>query len=83
MLTMLVAMAELERKNIKARQMAGIERARAQGKKLGAPKRIDDQAVASWRATNQATIQETAIEFGISIAAVKRACASKPAIEEQ
>lgn len=83
MLTMLVAMAELERKNIKARQMAGIERARAQGKKLGAPKRINDQAVANWRAANQATIQETAAEFGISIAAVKRACASKPAVEEQ
>ncbi len=83
MLTMLAAVAELERSNIKARQMAGIERARAQGKKLGAPKRIDDQAVANWRMANQATIQETAIEFGISIAAVKRACASKPAIEEQ
>lgn len=82
MLTMLAAVAELERSSIKARQMAGIERARAQGKKLGAPKRIDDQAVASWRAANQATIQETATEFGISIAAVKRACASKPAIEE-
>ncbi|HBP0077218.1 recombinase family protein [Pseudomonas aeruginosa] len=83
MLTMLAAVAELERSNIKARQMAGIERARAQGKKLGAPKRIDDHAVASWRTANQATIQETAAEFGISIAAVKRACASKPAIEEQ
>ncbi|MFI8611177.1 recombinase family protein [Pseudomonas sp. NPDC077649] len=83
MLTMLVAVAELERSNIKARQMAGIERARAQGKKLGAPKRIDDQAVANWRAANQATIQETAAEFGISVAAVKRACASKPAVEEQ
>ncbi|MBG4707845.1 recombinase family protein [Pseudomonas aeruginosa] len=83
MLTMLAAVAELERSNIKARQMAGIERARAQGKKLGAPKRIDDQAVANWRAANQATIQETATKFCISIAAVKRACASKPANEEQ
>lgn len=77
MLTMLAAVAELERSNIKARQMAGIARARAQGQKLGAPKKIDDQAVATWRKANQATIQETATEFGISIAAVKRACAKK------
>src|SRR5690606_38529267 len=35
MLTMLAAMAELERANIKARQMAGIERARAEGRNLG------------------------------------------------
>ncbi|MBU1329571.1 MAG: recombinase family protein [Gammaproteobacteria bacterium] len=77
MLTMLAAIAELERSNIKARQMAGIARARAQGQKLGAPKKIDDQAVATWRKANQATIQETATEFGISIAAVKRACAKK------
>ncbi|MNR18634.1 putative DNA-invertase from lambdoid prophage Rac [compost metagenome] len=77
MLTILAAVAELERSNIKARQMAGIARAREQGQKLGAPKKIDDQAVATWRTANQATIQETAAEFGISIAAVKRACAKK------
>lgn len=48
MITMLAAVAELERANIKAHQ---IERARAQGKKLGAPKVIDDQAVAAWSAS--------------------------------
>ncbi|MBD9411565.1 recombinase family protein [Stutzerimonas stutzeri] len=73
MLTMLAAVAELERANIKARQMAGIERARAQGKKLGAPKVIDDQAVAIWRKENEASIAETAKHWGISTAAVKRA----------
>lgn len=77
MLTMLAAVAELERSNIKARQMAGIARARATGQKLGAPKKIDDTAVRNWRMANKATIQETATEFGISVAAVKRACASK------
>ncbi|MDI4074364.1 hypothetical protein QK408_30100, partial [Pseudomonas aeruginosa] len=68
------AVAELERANIKARQMAGIERARAQGKKLGAPKVIDDQAVAIWRKENEASIADTAKHWGISTAAVKRAC---------
>ncbi|MOA42776.1 putative DNA-invertase from lambdoid prophage Rac [compost metagenome] len=77
MLTMLAAVAELERSNIKARQMAGIARARAMGQKLGAPKKIDDTAVRIWRKANTATIQETAEQFGISVAAVKRACASK------
>ncbi len=83
MLTMLAAVAELERSNIKARQLAGIARARATGQKFGAPKRIDDEAVRVWRKANSATIQETATQFEISVAAVKRACASKsPAIVE-
>lgn len=77
MLTMLGAVAELERSNIRARQLAGIKRAKATGQKLGAPKRIDDEAVRIWREANNATIQETATQFSISIAAVKRACASK------
>lgn len=76
MLTMLAAVGELERANIKARQMAGIEKARAQGKKLGAPKVIDDKAVADWRKENQASIADTAGHWGISVAAVKRACAA-------
>ena len=84
MLAMLAAVAELERSNIKARQLAGIARARATGQKLGAPKRIDDEAVRVWRKANSATIQETAAQFQISVAAVKRACASKsPAILER
>lgn len=84
MLAMLAAVAELERSNIKASQLAGIARARATGQKLGAPKRIDDEAVRVWRKANSATIQETAAQFQISVAAVKRACASKsPAILER
>ena len=74
MLTMLAAMAELERSNIKARQMAGIERARAKGKNLGREKVIDDAAVAQWRKENSASIKATAEHFGISTASVKRAC---------
>lgn len=76
MLTMLAAVAELERSNIKARQMAGIQKARAQGKKLGAPKVIDDAAVVMWRRENDASIADTARHWAISPAAVKRACAA-------
>ena len=76
MLTMLAAVAELERENLKARQLAGLERARAEGKSLGRTKAIDDAAVATWRAENSASIKATAEHFGISAASVKRACAS-------
>lgn len=74
MLTMLAAVAELERENIKARQLAGLERAKAEGKHLGRSKSIDDAAVVAWRAENSASIKATAEHFGISSASVKRAC---------
>lgn len=80
MLTMLAAVAELERENIKARQMAGIERARAEGKRLGREKKIDDATVADWRHKHSASIQVTAQHFGISTASVKRACHTSKAV---
>lgn len=73
MLTMLAAVAELERTNIKARQMAGIVKARAEGRHLGRTKHIDDRAVATWRWENNETISRTAKHFGISKSSVKRA----------
>lgn len=76
MLTMLAAVAELERANMKSRQIAGLERARAEGRNLGRKKAIDDTAVMAWRAGHSASIKDTASHFGISIASVKRACAS-------
>lgn len=76
MLTMLSAMAELERSNIKERQMAGIKRAKAEGKALGRDKVINDEGVALWRQENGASIKATAVHFDISPASVKRACAS-------
>jgi DNA invertase Pin-like site-specific DNA recombinase len=76
MLTMLAAMAQLERENIKARQLAGLERARAEGKNLGREKTIDDKHVAQWRLENNASIADTAKHFSISTASVKRACKS-------
>lgn len=74
LLTMLAGLAELERKNIKARQMAGINRARKDGKTLGRIKKINDSKVKEWRLQNSASIAETAAHFQISTASVKRAC---------
>ena len=74
MLTMLAAVAELERENLKTRQLAGLERAKAEGKALGRSKSIDDAAVCAWRVENSASIKATAEHFGISAASVKRAC---------
>ncbi len=74
MLTMLSAMAELERSNIKERQTAGIKRARNEGRNLGREKTINDGEVAQWRQENSASIKATAERFGISPASVKRAC---------
>lgn len=73
-LTMLAAVAELERENIKARQMAGIEKAKADGRKLGAPKQHDDAAIAAWRKETGSSIATTADHWGVSLATVKRAC---------
>lgn len=75
MLTMLASVAELERKNIKARQMAGIQRAKAQGKALGRQKQIDDAKVVQLRCENNPSIKQTAEQFRISQASVKRAFA--------
>lgn len=73
MLTMLAAVAELERENIKARQMAGIAKAREDGRKLGAPKQHDDAAIIAWRRETKASIAQTAEHWGVSTATVKRA----------
>lgn len=75
MLTMLAAVAELERSNMKARQMAGLERARAEGRSLGRRKTINDVGVVAWREAQvpKASIKSAAEHFGISVASVKRA----------
>lgn len=76
MLTLLAGLASLEKATIKERQLAGIKRARAEGKNLGKIKTIDDNQVAKWREANNASIAQTAKHFGISLSSVKRACSS-------
>lgn len=78
MLTLLAGLASLEKATIKERQLAGIKRARAEGKNLGKVKTIDDTQVAQWRADNNASIAETSKHFGISLSSVKRACNNAP-----
>ena len=74
MLTIMSALAELEKENIKERQMAGIKRARDEGIHLGRKKSADYTKVKRWREDNNASIKQTAQHFSISLATVKRAC---------
>lgn len=74
MLTLLAGVAELERENIRARQMAGINKAKADGRKLGAPKQHDAAAIAAWRKETGSSIAATADHWKVSLATVKRAC---------
>lgn len=72
MLTMLSAVAELERDLLIERTQAGLERAKAQGKKLGRrPKTSESQraAIRSHHAAG-AAVSQLAREFGISRASV-------------
>lgn len=80
MLTLLAGVAELERENIRARQMAGIEKARQDGRKLGAPKQHDDAAIAAWRKETGSSIAVTAEHWKVSPATVKRACRAAGAV---
>lgn len=81
----LAQVAEMERQRIKERCDAG--RAAAKGAlastgrthrgkiSLGRPTASDRVEVAAWRKANAASIAETASQFGVSLATVKRYCA--------
>ena len=81
MLTMLAAVAELERDNIRERQRVGLERAKAEGKVLGRPAKADKAAVSRWRHENGSSISQTAAHFEISESLVKQACREHKAEE--
>ena len=70
MLTMLSAVAELERSNIKARQLAGINRAKSAGIKLGRKQKANAQDIKAWRESNKASLAATASHFGLSKATI-------------
>jgi putative DNA-invertase from lambdoid prophage Rac len=88
-LALLAQLAEMERAKIRDRTAAGREAARAslaatgkthRGKlSLGRPKAHDGAEIAAWRASNSASIADTAAHFNISAATVKRACAKRAA----
>jgi putative DNA-invertase from lambdoid prophage Rac len=83
-LAVLSQVADMERHRIKERTQAGREAARKalaatglthRGKaSLGRPKAHDGAAVALWRREKGASISETARQFGLSPATVKRYC---------
>lgn len=82
----LAQMADMERNRIKERCEAGRNAARSalavtgkthRGKRsLGRPFAADAEAVAKWRTANMASIAQTASNFGLSSATVKRYCAT-------
>jgi putative DNA-invertase from lambdoid prophage Rac len=83
-LAVLAQVAEMERRKIAERTAAGRQAARAalqatgrthRGKEsLGRPFAADAGAVREWRAANGASIAQTARQFGLSQATVKRYC---------
>ncbi|MCB5196446.1 recombinase family protein [Deefgea salmonis] len=72
MLTMLAAVAELERENIRSRQRAGIEAAKAAGRyvKSGAGK-DSQESIQAARAAGM-TQKEAAASLGLSLSSIKR-----------
>jgi putative DNA-invertase from lambdoid prophage Rac len=85
-LAVLAQIADMERIRIKERCDAGRVAAKAaldatgkthRGKHgLGRPKAADGPTVATWRRENKASIRQTAIQFSLSEATVKRYCAA-------
>lgn len=84
-LAVLAQVAEMERRRIAERTASGRQVARetlkATGKthkgkqSLGRPFAADAAAVKAWRKANSASITQTAHQFGLSQATVKRYCA--------
>jgi putative DNA-invertase from lambdoid prophage Rac len=85
-LAVLAQVADLERQKIRERTAAGRTAARAsleatgrthRGKEsLGRPKAADAAQVVRWRTERRASISETARQFSLSAATVKRYCSS-------
>ncbi len=72
MLQMFSAFAEFERNRIRERTREGIERAKAQGKKLGRPKAHKTTAAVQAQKATGKSQAKVAQELGIGIATVKR-----------
>lgn len=71
-LHILAALAEFERGRIRERVMAGLQRAKAQGKRLGRPeRRLPSDALAAAREAGL-TVRETAARLGVSPATAHR-----------
>ncbi|MDO6527923.1 recombinase family protein [Motilimonas sp. 1_MG-2023] len=72
-LTILSAVAEMEKGRLKERTKEGLERAKAQGKKLGRPEAIDTKnRVLECRYDHEMSQSKTAKHLNISLSTVKR-----------
>ena len=86
-LAVLAQVASMERDRIAERTAAGRATARAsleatgkthKGKEsLGRPVATDPATIRTWRKDNDASIADTAAQFNVSLATVKRACTTK------
>lgn len=74
MMTMLAAVAQMERDRIKERTGDGLRRAKAQGKKLGRPFKTNLSQIKAERDAGLSQ-SEVAKKLGLSTATVKRYCA--------
>jgi DNA invertase Pin-like site-specific DNA recombinase len=72
MLQMFSAFAEFERNRIRERTKEGIERAKAQGKKLGRPKAYKTTAAVQAQKATGKSQAKVAQELGLGIATIKR-----------
>ena len=72
MLTMLAAVAELERENIRSRQRAGIEAAKAAGRYVKSGTGKDNQASIQAAKAAGMTQREAAVSLEISLSSIKR-----------
>jgi DNA invertase Pin-like site-specific DNA recombinase len=63
------ALAEFERNLIRERTIAGLKAARSRGRKGGRPKKLQNKDLKTIKAllkTNEVSVQETAVRFGVS-----------------
>ena len=74
MFQMLGVFSEFEREIIRERVLSGLERAKAQGKKLGRPRRDDPKRLAAIRKlrTQGIGILKIARQLGIGVSVVQR-----------
>jgi DNA invertase Pin-like site-specific DNA recombinase len=78
-LHILAALAEFERARIQERVMAGLARARSQGKRLGRPQRVTSEAVLA--PVRGLPVKEAAKRLGVSVATAYRWLSQKSPAE--
>jgi DNA invertase Pin-like site-specific DNA recombinase len=74
-LAFMAAQGEADYRNRAEMQRRGIAIAKTAGKYTGRTRSVDYAALRAWRTEHGASIRETAEQFGVGVATVKRACA--------